>query len=76
MHMVHVGKGVYINIDEIAYCCPPLAAPTDVALRAIDLSGGSKRCMVVLNSKISILIDITVETFLKRIKKAQGGMAK
>lgn len=76
MQLVHVGKGVYINIDEIAYFCPPLQAPTDFALRATDLSGGSKRCLVVLNSKISILIDITVETFLKRIKKAQGGLTK
>ena len=74
MNIIHVGKGVYLNVEEIAYCCSPQQAPGDIVLKATDLSGGTRRCLVVTKNKINILVDITGETLLRRIQRSMKGL--
>ena len=72
MNLIHVGKNVYLNMDEIQYFCPSEQAPAELVSKAVDLSG-SKRTLVVTKNKALLLIDITVETLLKRTQKIAKG---
>lgn len=69
MNLIHVGKNVYLNTDEIQYFCPSEQAPPELVSKAVDLSG-SRRTLVVTKNKALLLIDITVETLFKRVQKA------
>lgn len=70
---VHLGKDVYIDATKYSMFMSAKALSPDLLSKATDVSGGTKRSAIIMDSGRIYLTDLSIDTLRARLDKAKGG---